>query len=71
MGGIPVKKVVGLILIIVGIGVAIWAYQMSGSVGSQFSQAFSGSPSDGVMIRYIGGMASVVVGSFLLFFKGR
>jgi len=63
------KKIIGLILLVVGIGLAYWGYQMSGSVGSQLSQAFTGSPTDKVMAYYIGGAASFVVGLFLLFTK--
>jgi len=63
------KKIIGLILLVVGIGLAYWGYQMSGSVGSQLSQAFTGSPTDKVMAYYIGGAASLVVGLFLLFTK--
>jgi hypothetical protein len=63
------KKIIGLILLVVGIGLAYWGYQMSGSVGSQLNQAFTGSPTDKVMACYIGGAASLVVGLFLLFTK--
>ena len=62
-------KIIGLVLIVVGAGLAIWGYQMSGSIGSQLNQAFTGSPSDKVMACYIGGAASLVVGVFLLFKK--
>ena len=63
------NKIVGIILVVIGAGLAIWGHQMSGSFGSQLNQAFSGSPSDKVMACYIGGAASLVVGLFLLFKK--
>ena len=59
------NKIVGIILVVVGAGLAFWGYRMSGSLGSQLSQAFSGSPSDKVMAFYIGGAACLVVGLFL------
>ncbi len=62
-------KMIGVALVIVGIGLAFWGYQMSGSVGSQVSQAFTGSASDGVMIRYIGGAACFIAGLFLFIKK--
>ena len=62
-------KVVGVILVIAGIGLAYWGYQISGSFGSQLRHAFSGSHSDEVMIRYIAGAASSAAGLFLLFRK--
>ena len=63
------KKIIGLVLLVVGLGVAYWGYQMSGSIGSQLSQAFTGSPTDKVMACSIGGAASFVVGLFLLLTK--
>ncbi len=59
-------KILGLIFIVAGIGLAIWGYQLSGSFGSQLSVAFTGSDSDAVMIRYIAGAACFVVGLFLV-----
>ena len=59
------KKMVGIVLVVVGLGLAFWAYRMSGSVGSQLSQAFSGSPSDRVMAFYIVGAVCLAVGLFL------
>jgi len=58
-------KVISLILIIAGIGLMIWGYQMSGSIGSKLSQTFTGSAPDKVMLLYIGGAASFVVGLYL------
>ncbi|HKJ04378.1 MAG TPA: DUF3185 family protein [Geopsychrobacteraceae bacterium] len=60
------KKLIGLILIVIGIGVAIWGYQMSESVASQLTRAISGSDTDKVMVCYIGGAASFVAGLFLV-----
>ena len=59
------KKIVGIVLLVVGVGLAFWGYRMSGSVGSQVSQAFSGSPSDKVMAFYVGGAVCLAVGLFL------
>ena len=39
---------------------------MSGSVGSQLTEAVTGSPSDRIMIYYIGAAVSAIVGVFLL-----
>jgi len=64
------SRVVGLALVVIGIGLAFWGYQMSGSIGSRITHTFTGSYSDDVMIRFIGGAASFVVGLYLLFRKG-
>ena len=60
-------KIVGIVLVVIGIGLAFWGYRLSGSLGSQITQALTGSDTDQVMRFYIGGAASFVVGVFLLF----
>ena len=62
-------KAVGIVLVIVGAGLAYWGYQMSGSVGAQLQHAFAGSHSDDIMIRYIAGAASFAAGLFLILKK--
>ncbi|MBE0497475.1 MAG: DUF3185 family protein [Campylobacterales bacterium] len=58
-------KIISLALIVIGVGLAVWGYQLSGSVGSQVTQAVTGSDTDRVMIYYILGAASFVVGLYL------
>ena len=58
-------KLVGIALMVIGLGLAYWGYDMSGSFDSQFSQAFAGSNTNAVMIRYIGGAAAFAAGLFL------
>ena len=60
------NKIIGIVLLVIAIGLAYWAYSMSGSVGSQLNEAISGSPSDRVMIYYIGAAIAAVVGVFML-----
>jgi H+/gluconate symporter-like permease len=62
-------KILGIVLLVVGAGLAFWGYRLSGGVGAQISQAVSGSPTDKIMAFYIGGAASLVVGLFLLLKK--
>ena len=59
------KKLIGLILLVVGIGLVIWGYQLSDSVGSQLTKAISGSYSDKVMLMYIGGAVCLIAGLFM------
>ena len=61
-------KIIAIVLIVIGVGLAYWGYQISGSVGSQFTQAVSGSD-DKVMMYYIGGAVSLAIGLYLLFKK--
>ena len=63
------SKLVSIALMVIGLGLAYWGYDMSGSLDSQFSQAFSGSSTNAVMIRYIGGAASFAAGLFLFIKK--
>lgn len=58
-------KIIGLVLAVVGIGFAVWGYQLSDSVGSQVTQAVTGAHTDKVMTYYIFGAVSFVVGIFL------
>ncbi|MDZ7804562.1 MAG: DUF3185 family protein [Thiohalophilus sp.] len=58
-------KIIGIVLVVLGIGLAIWGYQLSGSVGSQITQAVTGSDTDKVMTFYIVGAISFVVGIYL------
>ena len=62
-------KIAGIVLVVVGLGLAYWGYRLSGGVGSQLSQAVTGSPTDRIMAFYIGGAASFFVGLFLFLKK--
>lgn len=64
-GATSTGKILGLVLIVVGIGLAIWGYQMSQSIGSQITEALTGAERDKVMMLYIGGAASFIVGLYL------
>lgn len=62
-------RVIGLVLLVGGAGLAYWGYQMSHSFVSQLSRTLTGSLPDGVMYRYIGGAIGGVAGLFLLLKK--
>lgn len=59
------KKIGGIALIVVGAVIAYTGYDMSGTVGSQIESTFTGSPTDSVMLRYVLGGVSAVVGVIL------
>ncbi|RLT89442.1 MAG: DUF3185 family protein [Ketobacter sp. GenoA1] len=59
-------NIIGIALAVLGIGLAVWGYQLSGSFGSQITQAVTGSDTDKVMTFYIAGAVSFVVGIYLL-----
>jgi H+/gluconate symporter-like permease len=58
-------KIIGIILLVVGAGLALWGYQLSGSVGSQITQAVTGADTDKVMTLYITGAVFFIVGIYL------
>ena len=58
-------KIISLVLVVTGLGLAVWGYQLSGSIGSQISQVVTGSDTDKVMTFYISGAVSFVVGIYL------
>lgn len=58
-------KILGIVLMVVGVGLAIWGYQLSGSVESKLTQVFTGSDTDKVMALYIAGAVSLIVGLYL------
>jgi len=59
------NKLVSIALMVLGLGIAIWAYQMSGSLGSQLSKTLTGSFTDKVMLTYIGAAISFIIGLYL------
>lgn len=65
MSSTTTTKILGLVLVVLGIGLAIWGYQLSESVGSQITQAVTGADTDKVMTYYIAGAISFVVGLYL------
>lgn len=65
----PIIKIIAIVLMVTGVGLAFWGYQASDSVGSQITKAFSGSDSDKVMTFYISAAISFVVGLFLFIKK--
>lgn len=69
MGAGAIMKILGIVLLVLGVGLAIWGYQLSGSVESQVTQAVTGSDTDKVMTLYIMGAVSFFVGIFLFIKK--
>jgi hypothetical protein len=63
------NKLIGLVLVVIGAGLLYWGYSESQSVTSQVSEAFSGSPLDRVMYKYIGGAVALLAGVYLFFRK--
>ncbi len=63
------KKMLGIAMLATGAGLAFWGFQKSEGLQSQFSSAFTGSPTDNVMMLYIGASVCAGVAAFLLIRK--
>ncbi len=63
------NKIIGIVLLVIGVALLVWGYNISESVSGQVSQAFSGSPGDKAMFMYIGGAICAAIGIFSLIKK--
>ena len=63
------RKIVGIVLLVVGVILLYFGYQSSQSVGDQLLETFTGRFGDETMWFLIGGAVSVVAGGFLTFFS--
>ena len=64
------SKLLGIILVVLGAGLVIWGYNMSGSAANELTRALTGSSTDEIMYRYIGGAICLAAGLFM-FVKRR
>ncbi len=62
-------KIVGVVLLVVGVLLLFFGWQGSESVGDQITETITGRFTDETMWYLIGGAAAVVAGAFLTFFK--
>ena len=67
----PQNKLIGLVLLAIGIVLLVMGYNSAQSVGSQFRQAFTGSMSDKEMLFYFGGAILTAVGAYLAFLSRK
>jgi ABC-type Mn2+/Zn2+ transport system permease subunit len=58
------QKIIGVIALVIGILLLVWAHDMANSIGSQVQQAFTGAPTDRVTYFRIGGIALLIYGAF-------
>lgn len=63
------QKMMGLVLLAVGLALLFFGWQASQSIGEQVVETFTGRFSDGTMWYIIGGIAAIVGGAFLAFRK--
>lgn len=63
------QKLVGVVLLVVGVALLYFGYQSSQSVGGQISESLTGRFTDETMWYLIGGAAAAAAGAFMAFFK--
>ncbi|PLY11162.1 MAG: hypothetical protein C0626_00920 [Arcobacter sp.] len=59
------RKITGIVLLVLGIGLLIWGYELSSSIQSEITEVVTGANTDRVMTFYIGGAISFFVGIYL------
>ena len=64
-------RVIGLVLLAVGITLVIFAYNASQSVGEQIVEGFTGRFTNQTMWFLIGGIAAIIGGAALTLWGGR
>jgi hypothetical protein len=65
------NRVTGVILLAVGVALLVWGLNAYDSVGSAFSRAFSGSPSNKAIYLLAGGGILTAAGAYVLFFSRK
>ncbi|MCO7223510.1 DUF3185 family protein [Pleionea sp. CnH1-48] len=58
------NKIIGIVLIIVGVALAFWGYNIYDSAGSQITRALSGDTPIEAWAGMVGGVICVVIGIF-------
>ena len=61
-----ITRAIGVFLLVAGVGLAFWGYQISETLTVQLTSRISGSIPDEVMYRYIAGGACGIAGLFLV-----
>ena len=61
-GKVMNRKVIGIILIIVGVALVAWGYNIYDSAGSQLTRALSGDTPIEAWLGIVGGAIAVVIG---------
>ena len=56
------NKITGIVLIVVGVALTIWGYNVYDSAGSQITRAFSGDTPIEAWIGMVGGIIAVLIG---------
>ena len=65
------KKIIGVISVVIGVLFLVWGHNIAQSVDSQVKQIFTGAPTDRATYYYIAGAALGLFGLFQIFWPGK
>lgn len=63
------SRLIGVVLLVVGVALLYFGYQSTQSVGNQLTETLTGRFTDETMWYLIGGAAAAAAGAFLTFLK--
>jgi TRAP-type C4-dicarboxylate transport system permease large subunit len=59
------NRPLGVVLLVAGVALLVMGINSTNSIGSDFSRFFTGAPTDKAVWLLLGGVASLIVGSFM------
>ena len=65
------QKLIGVICLVVALWLLLQGHDMANSIGSQFSQAFTGAPMGKATHYYAAGVVLGLLGGFLIFWQRK
>lgn len=65
------QRMIGIGLLVIGVILLGWGLNVSESIGSSFSRAFTGSPTNKATGLMIGGLVLGAAGAYVLFFSKK
>jgi hypothetical protein len=65
------RKVIGVVSLVVGVLLLVWGHNMAESIGSQVRQVFTGAPTDRATYFYIAGVALAAFGAFQILWPSK
>lgn len=65
------NKIIGFVLLGVGVLLLIWGISAADSLGSELSEFFTGKPSDEAVWLIVGGVAAIIAGGVMTVMSRR
>lgn len=65
------QKIIGMVCLVIGLWLLWQGHDVAGSIGSQFTKAFTGAPMGRATHYYLAGTVLGLFGGFLIFWKRK